>query len=733
MKVKKCFNILLNFENPTTNLPLRSSSKKGKRITIGFLVLIAIVAICLIIFIPQKISARKNVKYVAYMGRYTNINDSIPVNKQKKNRFDLLHETVLKHYLEVFNKELTHTRLELKTFDCMRDPKAGDSIYKNHIATDTNILMVVDNTWGVDLMASANTIRENKIPIIAINGDRNDLDFGPQAMFTGNNDMVPYDISSFITKALEVKKVNFITETDYPLHHTYLKAFDQYGIEVDSMFTLLGKAEITPEDSVAFFSKLLAYYQSDPEKEKEWLVINAHMNWGNRIIRFIDQNCTNVKLLGHAYITNVSKAFGFGKDNNNELILITDPTDAMSEPLTKDLVFFRKKFPDRFDFINAPLYLNRCNDVMNIIRGKFEYKADTTKVSRADFANYFASLADNTLATENDLYDFDSALVRIPELNFANYKGGGLYSYPKQMNHRREVIPNLFFGMEMVDLYDIDMNTNSFSADFYYWVKLDTSNRIAEKYILFQNMKQSESSKELILESEDAGVLYKLYKISGKFYVNYQLGDYPLDEQELAITVEIISPVDNLKISFDQSSFTQDKNLLEKFKVNAWKKVNYFVTIDSKVSSTMRGDPNNPENRLNKYKSFSFRLLVKRHFLGPLLQVILPLLMIGFIAISMMFVRDISFENLGEVIAGIFLSIIAFSIALAEFVPRSSQLTKADLLFWITFTAVFISFMTVIIINSLYPKSVVKKKNIKPLSITMAVLYVLSVTWVLIS
>jgi len=114
-------------------------------------------------------------------------------------------------------------------------------------------------------------------------------------------------------------------------------------------------------------------------------------------------------------------------------------------------------------------------------------------------------------------------------------------------------------------------------------------------------------------------------------------------------------------------------------------------------------------------------------------QVILPLLMIGLISISMMFVRDISFENLGEVSAGIFLSIIAFSIALSEFVPRSSELTKADLLFWITFTVVFVSFMAVIIINSIYTKSQVKKKNIRPMSATMAVLYILSVIWVLVS
>lgn len=41
--------------------------------------------------------------------------------------------------------------------------------------------------------------------------------------------------------------------------------------------------------------------------------------------------------------------------------------------------------------------------------------------------------------------------------------------------------------------------------------------------------------------------------------------------------------------------------------------------------------------------------------------------------------------------------------------------------------------MTIIILNSIYTKEKVEKKNIRPLSIIMAVLYIGFVIWVLVS
>jgi hypothetical protein len=382
-----------------------------------------------------------------------------------------------------------------------------------------------------------------------------------------------------------------------------------------------------------------------------------------------------MKMLGHAYVVNMGHLKKFGDKNDNQLIIISNPTDAVTKPLYDDIQKLESAYPDYFDMKNHQMFVERCLDASEILKNKFDlskqegFEHIDSTVSKESFIEFFHSLRNKTIEEEDEIYEFDSALTVIPELYFTEYSGGKLHSYPLQLNLERKVIPNLFFGMEIVDIYNIDMNANSFTADFYYWVKLDSSNKDAEKFIIFQNMKQNESSKELIFDKTDGSTIYKLYKVSGIFFVNFELKEYPFDLQEIYIRAEILNPSDRLKVSFDQKSF----------------ELKYYVTVDNEIQRGMHGDPDIEEEQLNEFKNIYFRLDVKRKFVTPMLEIILPAIMIGMISLTLLFMRDVSFENLGEVSIGIFMSIVAFSISFSASTPNSDDLTKADFLFWLTF------------------------------------------------
>ncbi len=74
--------------------------------------------------------------------------------------------------------------------------------------------------------------------------------------------------------------------------------------------------------------------------------------------------------------------------------------------------------------------------------------------------------------------------------------------------------------------------------------------------------------------------------------------------------------------------------------------------------------------------------------------------MIGIAAIAILFVKDTSFEHVGEVCIGIFLSIATYSIGFAQLTPRTNVLTIADILFYGTFVIVLLIFLKVIFFNS---------------------------------
>lgn len=689
-----------------------------------FLALCLIISISFIVSCSSSDSKNKKVKYIAYIGRYTDPNGTKPPEQVRK--FDMMHEVALKKYLD--ETELPYTKLELKTFDCKRNGKISDSIYKE-IAKDSNIVAVIDNTWGEHIREAANTIRDNKIPVIAINADRNELDFG-NVIFTGNNDHLPLDMEAFITKALRVKEINFITEKDYPVHHIFLEVFKQKGIRINKIVEVEGKG-FDKEDSVKLYEEINALYKNVND-QKRLTVINVHSSIGNQLMDYMDKTFTDLNLLGHSYIVNAEHIKHFGLKNNNDLILISSPTDAISKRLTLDIEYLKEAAPDYFQNPNHPMFVKRSLDAVELIKNKFEHEKDTSWLTKADFNNFFKALKNQTIAEEDEIYEFDSLLTVLPELYFVEYKAGKLHSYPLQLNLDREVIPNLFFGMEIVDIYNIDVNTNSFTSDFYYWVKLDSTNKEAEKFIIFQNMKQNESSKELIFEKVDGSTIYKLYKVSGVFYVNYQLQEYPFDQQEIFIRAEILNPASKLKVSFDQKSFQLDDKAIEKFKITEWDKLKYYVTVENEVAQGMHGDPDIDEEKLSEFKNVYFRLVVKRKVVSPLLEIVLPLFLIGLVSVALFLVRDVSFENLGEVSIGVFITIVAFSISYSSSTPNTDDLTRADFLFWLTFSIVLLNFLIVIIVNSIYSTKEARRLDLRKLGVCMMVAYLVTVCLVLL-
>lgn len=664
---------------------------------------------------------------VAYVGRFTDETNDKPID----NRFDKAHEFMIKHFLEEINKKNDSLKLVLKSYDCKRTAKGAANAYEE-IAKDTNIAFVIDNTWGVHLKGAQPIIQQHNIPVIAINGDRNNLDFGKSAIFTGNNDMLPSDITQFLTKILKQKEVVFVSEKDYPLHEVYLEEFKKASFQLKGEDFCVSNG-INNKDSIAFavFEKLKTMHAQDPKLINHWHVLDLHFDVGGKLLELIESHFSGLKMIGHAYnVPTVSQSL-LKPNSTNELVLVNNPTDAVPHAIAKAKKNFEDQESNIFAQLNSPMFAYRCNQAVNIFA--FSVLNQKEKIGRKLAQESFKRLNENSLYVKDDIYYFNANNELVPNLYYVKYKEGRLYSFKEQLNSKGEVVPNLVAGMEIIDLYNIDVSTNTFMADFYYWIKADTANADAERFVLFPNMKEEGSSSSLVLEKSDNGQSYKLYKVSGLFHQDFDLKNYPFDSQEIMISMEIMAPIEKIKIAFDQSAFKQDTNLLEKFVIRAWEKKHYLLTVDNRISSTMRGDPESVEGQLRKFNVFSFRLYVDRSLSGPFLEIVLPLLLIGLVAISLLFVRDISFGNVGEVSVGTFLGIITFSIAIASVSPSSDYLTKSDILFWLTFAVVLFCFLIIIGLNAIYDDEELKNmKVVKRTRILMLIGYLLASGFVII-
>jgi len=670
---------------------------------------------------------------IAYIGRYTTHNDTTPVAQRKLSPFDLMHETVLKDQLKTLGDSLG-VRISLRTFDNGRDPRISDSIYRL-ISQDTTIDLVVDNTWGEHLIPSASLIRQHAIPLLSINADRGSAEFGESALFLGNDDIVPENIATYLRDVLKYDRVVFLGEEDYPLHVGFIDNLAGHGIEIHKLCTLNLSDTTTIQRAI---DSVVAFYVSHPKDRQIPLLLNVHNAVGDRVLAAVESRLDSITIVGGAYVASLAALQRLGRVRSgagHRLIIMGRPTDAVSRTIALDLDRYRQEQPDVFGSPSAPFFLARCVAVAELVGALLKDSALRTMPIRSLVARKIHSFEDASVVGASDLYEFDSAGNLLTDVYFTLYqedrRGGDFRSLPIQINRQRQQIPDLQFGLDIQNIHDIDVDNNTFKADFFYWVNVDTAFRKAEEELVFRNLIESENAPTRVMEKIDGSTLYRLYKVSGTFGHQYVLRDYPTDQQELVISLEVLSPSDRLRISFDKGSIDIDPATLERFRVSAWRKQKYYVTVDNRVSTTMRGNPELRGGKPAVFKTIAFRLMVKRKLLGPFLEIVLPLSLIGFVAIALLYVNDISFSNLGDVIVGTFLGIITFSIVLSAITPSSDYLTRADILFWTTFIVVLTSFMTVIIVNARHKAHELDGVDIKPVRLTLAVVYPLAILAVL--
>jgi hypothetical protein len=572
------------------------------------------------------------------------------------------------------------------------------------VASNPQFVVVVDNTWGKELQPMASLIREQKIPVIAINADKQSTDFSNNVLFIGHDDNVPYTVAAFSKKILTSTPVVFITEDSYALKTEFRKAFDSEALTVHTLSVSASTPE-TEERNRLFESLDAKIYELQQNMQTPTVILNTHAAWGVEIINHIDTRHKNVTMLGGPYIVNWTNSSQFGRNKNgNSLIMLTTPNDAVINKVYLDLKSTKYSNPEVSEIVNAQLFVKRCLDTTSLMRGVFN-NDHTQNGKKALTKNDFITLFQQTLAAKayvgkEDLYEFDSNLLLRDEKSFEKHFQGDVFSHPKQLNSHLAVIPNVYFGLEIINITTVDTDSRSFHVDFFYWLRVDKKYADDDKYIHFRNAQNPKIQQLIVRENVVDSTVYKLYKVSANFSMEVDFAKYPLDTQELRMELEILNPADDLRISFDHGSFEQSKKKAREFSLAEWYTKDFYVTVDNVLGNSLWGGASMGENTQRRFKTLNVRMPIHRHLANPFVTIMLPLVMMGIAAIVLLYVKDNTFSNTGHVCVGIFLSIVTYSIAFAQITPRSNVLTIADILFYGTFVTIFLVFLKVIVLNS---------------------------------
>lgn len=651
-----------------------------------------------LVFGLQCMQRQRPVKYIAYVG--FDLHDDAA--SAKRNFVDQLYPAMLQQYLKQFNQDGYPVRLDTLLFDC---PFAEDSIqiqaiYKK-IEANPDILMVFDNTWGKHIKHAHPLIRKNKIPVIALSADQNNLDYERNTIFLNPNDPQPMYMVQFIKKALRANSVGFITEEDYKPHHIFTRLLRSDTINYQTLAQLSQKDytnnnEVSVEDSLKFIRALDKNLRSSTDSV---ILLNTHAGYGNIALRYLKTAEISPKVfigflqsvtLGQEEMEAITR-------KGHTIIQLESENETFPIELYRHQQHFRKKFPDRFfTHKNIDQYIWRCYDAVNILEAALKNKVE----DRAGARDFFHDLVGRKLAEHNQLYQFDSSLILTKTPTFNQIHNGKWRSCPIQINSLGNAIPNLRVGLDIIDINEIDVRNNSFSCNMLYWVIADSNHIDQENYIGFENMSTNEAERDAVATRYEENFVIKIYRVSGKFYSNYETFDFPFDHHQIVIPISALSTSDEMKISFDFSRLL-GKVKKDSFKFIDWATDDYFVTIDNQLTSRLGSldkiapDSSSTAQYLEKYKLLNVRLEVSRRPWGAITLIILPFMMFSILPIFMLFFHKTSFDEIGELIITSFLAAVAYSINLTQLSPTTDSMNRAYLFLLLTLGVNFLCFLYV--------------------------------------
>lgn len=396
-------------------------------------------------------------------------------------------------------------------------------------------------------------------------------------------------------------------------------------------------------------------------------------------------------------------------------------------------------------------------------------RAKTSKEIREIYKNTFSNIAVNKqLIVSDQVLDFDEMMRLIPHLSFEQRYKNKTISSLSQMDVDYKKIANLNFGVTNLNITSISQETKTFIAEFFVWVKspdnlfkknINTltdentqsnsnksmstlSDRSKKAFgslaevVRFDNLKAYLDTPYRIVENynKEERVFSYVFKVKGEFYTDFKYRNFPLDKQELVIKINMLLSPEKVRVSHDRSTVEYERNKFIKLKnISGWSPKDYYYTVDRTIMDLPSDEKEMSDISNRTFQSINLRLPIDRKLLKPLILVITPILMIGLAAISVLYLRKLTFEGAGEVSVVIFLALITYSLSIKDLVPALETATKAHMLFFITFALVGLVFLYIVYRNSYFVSadSSLTEKESRKVSAFITLGYVVAVVFTL--
>ncbi|MCI5055960.1 MAG: ABC transporter substrate-binding protein [Flavobacteriales bacterium] len=237
---------------------------------------------------------------------------------------------------------------------------------------------------------------------------------------------------------------------------------------------------------------------------------------------------------------------------------------------------------------------------------------------------------------------------------------------------------NVYVGTYLNDITSFDLKEGRFKADLKLWCKWVGDSIIPP--IQFTNGELD--SKEIIRFERDGEWNSVQWRIQGTFRGTFPLHNFPFDNQDLQIKIDLPLTEGNLLPDLAGSGMENQ------FSITGWQYEPYFKAETKKSAYYSDFGSIAFEGKPFEMSTVVFFVNMKRPPTGLIIKYITPLLIIICVAISALFLPAENVDIRGDLSVNALLACVAFQFALSGSIPDVSYMVLADKFFIVSYVII---------------------------------------------
>lgn len=252
-------------------------------------------------------------------------------------------------------------------------------------------------------------------------------------------------------------------------------------------------------------------------------------------------------------------------------------------------------------------------------------------------------------------------------------------------------VPVLYVHLDLVRIFHVDSSERSFEAEFF--LTIDGEANFNPEDLEFTNAQRSPDGSERMVQVQrvhqdargtNSGAGASIYRVSGRFRFEPNLGKYPFDRQIFSISFQ---PAKTSAAFLLQPPLLQPPSESinkQTFKVEGWHVKSHYVGANERIIGSSLGPMG--EERILSFYNFNYTWVMEREVVDYMLRVVVPLMFIILVSYVANFIPRSEYQAImGIQVTGL-LSAIALYLALNQ--PQADTATLSDIIFVMAYAAI---------------------------------------------